>query len=190
MRIILMGEMATGKDYLLDYIVKTYGFKRIVTYTTRPKRTGEVDGVSYHFITEREFLEKERNGFFLEVQVYRTKRGDWFYGTSKESCLEDNSIIILDKNGWLEYNKVVDNVSIFLYNNSDIEKFYRACKRIGTSVSQKEIEEIHRRLNIDKNKFADVAENVDLALEQTYDDRVIDKLDKFLKLKGVKKYDF
>lgn len=187
MHIILMGEMATGKDYLLDYIVKTYGFRRIVTYTTRPKRVGEVDGISYHFLTEREFLEKEKNGFFLEVQVYRTKNGDWFYGTSKDSCLEDNSIIILDKNGWLEYSKITDNLSIFLYNNSDIEKFYRACKRIGTNVSQKEIDEIHRRLNIDKNKFADVLENVDLALEQTYDNKVIDKLDKFLKLKGVVK---
>jgi guanylate kinase len=39
---------------------------RVITYTTRKPRTGEVDGVDYHFVDEADFVEKIHKGFFLE----------------------------------------------------------------------------------------------------------------------------
>jgi guanylate kinase len=51
-----------------------------ISYTTRAPRTGEKDGVNYHFIDDRTFLAMKERGEFLEsaeVHGYR-------YGTSKK----------------------------------------------------------------------------------------------------------
>ena len=45
--IILIGESAVGKDTLCTYLVDNNGYERIVTYTTRPPRDNEIDGVDY-----------------------------------------------------------------------------------------------------------------------------------------------
>ena len=50
-----------------------------VSHTTRPPRTGEVDGVDYHFVGRREFEAMVDAGEFLEhAQVF-----DRYYGTSR-----------------------------------------------------------------------------------------------------------
>lgn len=49
-----------------------------VSYTTRPPRSGEVDGVAYHFVTPEHFRKLKDSGEFLEhAQVH----GNW-YATS------------------------------------------------------------------------------------------------------------
>ena len=49
-----------------------------VSYTTRPPRSGELDGVAYHFVTPERFRELKDSGEFLEhAQVH----GNW-YATS------------------------------------------------------------------------------------------------------------
>jgi guanylate kinase len=50
-----------------------------VSATTRPKRPGEEDGVDYHFLSRKEFLERQQNGEFLEWATY----GGELYGTLK-----------------------------------------------------------------------------------------------------------
>ena len=55
--IALYGESGSGKDTLLREAIKIYGDKihKIVGSTTRPPRTGEENGVAYHFLTNEEF---------------------------------------------------------------------------------------------------------------------------------------
>lgn len=36
--LILLGKTASGKDTVLNKLVREHGYKKIVTYTTRPKR--------------------------------------------------------------------------------------------------------------------------------------------------------
>ena len=49
-----------------------------VSYTTRPPRSGELDGLAYHFVTPERFRELKDSGEFLEhAQVH----GNW-YATS------------------------------------------------------------------------------------------------------------
>jgi guanylate kinase len=50
-----------------------------VSATTRPKRTGEREGVDYYFISRDEFVERQQNGEFLEWATY----GGELYGTLK-----------------------------------------------------------------------------------------------------------
>ena len=50
----LMGKSASGKDTVYEQLLadETLGLHRIVLYTTRPARTGEQEGVEYHFTDE------------------------------------------------------------------------------------------------------------------------------------------
>jgi len=55
-----------------------------VSHTTRPPRTGEQNGVDYHFVSKDEFLRLEQQGDFLEwAQVHGN-----YYGTSKSAVTE------------------------------------------------------------------------------------------------------
>ena len=62
-------------------MASTPGIVRSVTYTTRPKRPGEVEGYDYHFIAQEEFVLRQRAGEFLECatvhgHLYGTSRSD------------------------------------------------------------------------------------------------------------------
>ena len=60
------------------------GLRRVVTCTTRPPRSGERDGVDYHFLQPMDFARRVEAGLFLEhADVYGNR-----YGTLKSSVLE------------------------------------------------------------------------------------------------------
>ncbi len=81
-----MGKSASGKDSLYRRLLeeKELGLKPLVTWTTRPIREGETDGVEYHF-TDAEGLERlRREGRVIEERVYHTVHGDWHYFTADD----------------------------------------------------------------------------------------------------------
>ena len=83
--IAIMGEAGTGKDTLMQEVLKVHPFHEIVSCTTRPPREGEVDGINYHFLTNEEFAAKVLNDEMLEA----TEFNNWFYGTGLESLSKD-----------------------------------------------------------------------------------------------------
>jgi len=67
---VISGSSGAGKTTLvtaaLEHLEKKYPIERIITYTTRAVRSGEVNGQHYHFITVEEFEKKIEQGFFIE----------------------------------------------------------------------------------------------------------------------------
>ncbi len=66
-----------------------------VSCTTRPPRPGEVDGVDYLFVTEKQFIEHRERGDFAEWAVVHGK----FYGTLKSAIatvLEGGKHVMMD----------------------------------------------------------------------------------------------
>ena len=124
--IVLCGKSSSGKNAVCAELEKL-GFKRVVTYTTRPMRKGEKQNVTYHFISDVEFQEKIYKGFFAEWKAYDTVEGTWYYGSAKEDYIntDEKTIIILTPDG---YKDVVKNLGfkpccIYLYaNNATIDK--------------------------------------------------------------------
>jgi len=55
--IFLMGKSGCGKSTLERGLVSCYPelYKKVISATTRPIRSGEKDGVDYHFYTDKEF---------------------------------------------------------------------------------------------------------------------------------------
>ena len=124
--VILIGKTASGKDTILNNLVTRHGYKKIITYTTRPMRDGEKQDITYHFVSENDFKQKIKNGFFAEWKTYNTEFGVWYYGTAIEDLAnaKDNNIIILTPNGYREIaNKLLNtHISIYVYaNNSTIK---------------------------------------------------------------------
>ena len=77
--IVLSAPSGAGKSSLARALVEAESSVRLsVSHTTRMARPGEVDGVDYHFVTEREFEAMVQAGAFLEhARVF-----DRYYGTS------------------------------------------------------------------------------------------------------------
>ena len=78
--IILVGASATGKSVVVKRMQELYGIEKVVTYTTRLMRMGEINGLDYHFISKEEFCSKIENNFFLETAFYNNN----YYGTAFE----------------------------------------------------------------------------------------------------------
>ncbi len=92
--LLLIGASASGKTEIAKLLINRYHMEKLVTYTTRPKRSGEIHGKDYYFLDYSDFKEKEKNGFFLETSTYQ---GNW-YGTSFSNASE-NSVLIVDPDG-------------------------------------------------------------------------------------------
>lgn len=78
--LLISGPSGVGKDTVMNKVIDK--FNKIVTCTTRPKRAGEVDGISYIFKTVEQFEEGIKNNEFVEyVKGFSGK----YYGTLKET---------------------------------------------------------------------------------------------------------
>ena len=95
--IVIVGESGCGKSTLVDaFISKHDDYHKVVTYTTRPMRDGESDGIDYHFISTDKFKEYISQKFFAEYGVYR----NWFYGSGIEDCANsEKNIAVLTPAG-------------------------------------------------------------------------------------------
>jgi guanylate kinase len=77
----IIGKSATGKDHIYSRLMKTEDLhlKKIVLYTTRPIRSGEVSGRQYYFV-EPQILEQFREDRkLIEARAYNTVHGIWNY---------------------------------------------------------------------------------------------------------------
>ncbi|MGH2775563.1 MAG: guanylate kinase [Actinomycetota bacterium] len=98
-----------------------------VSSTTRPARRGEIDGVNYHFVSERDFIAGRDRGDFLETaEVYGN-----YYGTPRapvEAALREGRDVILelDIQGALAVKRALpESVLIFIEPPSLEELFSR-----------------------------------------------------------------
>lgn len=92
---VLSGASGTGKTTLSRKVEQDLGLFFSVSVTTRPKRSGEIEGRDYHFLTKAEFeVLRDRNGFLEWAEVH-----DSFYGTPRapiEEKLQSGKDILLD----------------------------------------------------------------------------------------------
>lgn len=93
---IITAASGAGKTSLVEALLaKDARIKRSVSHTTRQPRSGEENGVHYHFVNEAQFLEILSAGGFLEsADVHGAK-----YGTSQsgvDTALQAGYDVILE----------------------------------------------------------------------------------------------
>ena len=157
----VMGKSATGKDTIYQKLLNEskLELKRIIPYTTRPIREGEVEGREYHFCTEKDVQSLEREGRIVELRAYNTVYGVWKYFTV------DDGNIQLDKENYLligtleAYSKIrnyfgAEKVIPIYIEVEDGERLLRAIAREKLQDIPK-YEEMCRRFLADAKDFSD-----------------------------------
>lgn len=94
-----MGKSSSGKDTIYKELLKKEDLKlqKIVLYTTRPVRSGEKDGIQYHFVDEEAAEAFKAAGKVIEMREYHTFYGLWKYFTVDDGqiSLETNNYLII-----------------------------------------------------------------------------------------------
>jgi guanylate kinase len=85
--VIISGPSGVGKDTIIRRLKERFPDPRrryVVTYKTRDRRPGEVDGKDYHFVSRDEFHRLRSEGAFLETAEVH---GHWS-GTPLDQVVE------------------------------------------------------------------------------------------------------
>ena len=148
----LMGKSASGKDTVFSRLINDnkLSLERMVPYTTRPMRSGEKDGVEYHFTDINGLKSLRDDGKVIEERCYHTVHGDWHYFTvDDENVSRDKDYLLI---GTLEvYEKLVafyggERVVPLYIEIDDGERLQRALQRERSQDNPKYAEMCRRYL--------------------------------------------
>ena len=162
---IVLGQTLSGKSTLVRDLVTVTGIKQIITYTTRPIREGERDGVDYHFITSEEMDKPE---FFGRRDFYTVYREEpYSYAMSKDDMLPfGDAIIILDPQGVRAVKDEIGHSNVTtVFIDAPIDLLIERGKLRGDSA-----EEVQRRLHADRDAFISAKYFADIVLDPIKDD--------------------
>ena len=135
---VISGASGVGKSTVLKRVMEQReDLTFSVSATTRMPRPGEVDGISYYFITREEFEDRIARGEFLEYDEHHAV----LYGTLNSQILEkqEHSHVILDiePNGAFNVRKArPDATLVFIMPPSREELERRLRSRGDTSEKQ------------------------------------------------------
>lgn len=136
----------------------------ITTYTTRKKRPGEVNGIDYNFVSEKEFRKMIQKNKFAEWSLVYGN----YYGTPKEK-IEKNlkkrkkTLLVIDTQGGLKIKKIYPSAFLIgILPPSIEEQKNRLSKRNDMTE-----EEIKKRIAFSKQERK--------ILKEYYDVRVINR---------------
>lgn len=158
---IIMGKSATGKDTVFKMLMETkeLKLKTCVTYTTRPIRNNELNGVEYFFVDEEELSRLQAENKIIEQRSYNTMHGIWHYFTVNDGQikLEEADYLML---GTLESFRQIreyygrDRVIALYLEVEDGIRLMRAVQR-EQKQKQPKYSEVCRRFLADEEDFSE-----------------------------------
>ena len=115
--IVLTGPSGVGKDTVLSELFAIDpALEYCVSYTTRPPRPGEVDGVSYFFVDEPTFRAMiDRDEFFEWSTVYGELKGRTYETVSKALASGKDTVIKIDVQGAEKVRSRIGDRAIYIY---------------------------------------------------------------------------
>ena len=142
--VIISGPSGVGKDTIIESLrgrPQTRDAHYVVTCTTRAPRPGEVDGVSYQFVSREQFRAMQDRGALLEANEVH---GNW-YGTPRQQVADAlaagrDVILKIDVQGaQVVKESVPEAILIFLVPPSLEDLFQRLRARATESVDELEL---------------------------------------------------
>jgi len=161
---VITAPSGAGKTSLIEALMRDDpSLKLSISYTTRPPRAGERDGVDYHFVDDAAFLAMRSRGEFLENAEVHGFR----YGTSSKvisDALARGEDLILE---------------IDWQGAQQVRRVYPAC--VGIFIVPPSVEELERRMR-SRGKDSDAVirrrldnARIELAHAQEFEYRIINK---------------
>ena len=179
--LMILGPSAVGKDTMINRLKAKYPgvIYKLPSYTTRPMRNGEVEGVDYFFVTKEQFQSMREEGSLFWVQEYNHN----FYASNKNKLKEvmaDKSKVIILNYNIETVNSVKDDFDfnyVAILPPSEGELRNRLIKR-GTKA-----EEITNRMrnSIREIQLINEANYIQYRLVNDDEERAFNKLDAHLR---------
>ncbi len=170
---IVSAPSGTGKTTLVERLAQDVPHLHMSrSYTSRPGRDGERNGVDYNFISRERFEEMARDGEFLEwADVFGN-----YYGTcaaDTEACLArgEDVVLVIDVKGARQVrSRGIETVGIFVLppTSAILEQRLR-----GRSKDSEE--QIRRRLDVARDEVAEYAQYEYVVINDELD-RAVDRL--------------
>ena len=176
--ICLIGKSGSGKDTIVQKLHVDLKIPIAISFTSRPMRPGEMQDLTYHFVSDDYFEENKEK--FIEQRLYKVINPDetkaiWRYGLHRDSVKEGLNVVVVDVNGYKALRKYFgkQNVLPFFIHCSDSTRLNRVLLR-GDGSNELEL---MRRFAADEEDFKDFIESrdyykvcneysVDLAVEE------------------------
>lgn len=182
--VVVSGFSGAGKGTVLAQVLdRRPDLYFSVSFTTRPPRQGEQDGVNYHFVTREEFQARINRGEFLEYAEYVGN----YYGTSMRVIrekLEQGIDVILEieiQGAAKVREKMPEAVSLFLVPPS-FEELSRRLRNRGTDSEEK----IQQRLEAARREVREIEQYDYIVLNDTVD-RAVEEILAILTAEGCRK---
>ncbi len=154
----IVGPSAVGKDTFYKELLSVRGDRLtpVIPSTTRPMRTGEVNGVDYHFVTMDELAALEAEGRVIEKREYHTTQGLWVYFTMKFDLAAQRDYVLISTLEGAERLQAyygADHVTVVFLR---LDAGVRLSRSIAREMRQKhpDYAEICRRFLADEQDFA------------------------------------
>jgi guanylate kinase len=149
---VISAPSGAGKTTLVRKLTKEFhSVVESISYTTRKKREGEIEGKDYFFISKEKFEEKIKNKEFLE---YAHVFGN-YYGTSKKWIEEKlkkkkHIVLVIDTQGAKELRGKIKGAFIFIVPPNIQELKNRLLKR------KDHPKEIEKRISWAENELKEI----------------------------------
>ena len=171
--IIISGTTCAGKGTVIKKLLERNKNRVLsLSYTSRPIRKGEVDGIDYKFISHKEFERKIKNGDFLE---YAKVRYGEYFGTPKENIENllgagKDVILEIDVQGAKQIKeKLPETILIFIMAPS-MEEVKRRIKARGAETAEQIVDRFqtaYREINeVNKYNYVVVNDNLEEAIQK------------------------
>ena len=156
----VMGKASTGKDTLTKMLSETLELPIALSFTTRPMRVGEKQGVEYNFISDDDFWDLHGCDLLAEYTSYEVASGEtWHYGLTKEELEKaEYVLVIVNPDGFKQLTEIYgDKVCSILIDAPADVRIKRYLDR--DAVTEEKAEECCRRFLADNKDFKDISTN-------------------------------
>lgn len=141
--LVLVGASASGKTDIAKILIEEYGYKKMITTTSRKPRFDEVNGVDYNFISKKVFENRIKKNRFLEYVSYN----DNYYGTPKKGATIEKVLIVDTVGANSIYDHEIKDTVIILLETEEETRKQRMMERGDNLI------EIIDRLEKDQSHF-------------------------------------
>ena len=186
--ICLIGKSGSGKDTIIQKLRADLKIPIAISFTSRPMRSGEIQDLTYHFVSDSYFEENKEK--FIEQRLYKVinkdgTKGIWRYGLHRNSIKEGLNVVVVDINGYRALREYFgkQNVLPFFIDCSDITRLNRILFR-GDGANKLEI---MRRFAADEEDFKDFIEsrNYYKVCNEYSIDSAVEEIEGVLKRRGL-----
>ena len=146
----VIGKSGVGKDTIVNRLCDEYGYKRLISYTSRPKRSDPKDTLSHIFVTEDDYHKAKDAGMVVADTHFDC---NYYWVTSGQ--VDESDLYIIDWEGYKVLKSLYKNkpIKLIVVNADKSVRIERMRKRGDTKA------DVEKRIAHDDIVFEDIVKN-------------------------------